>query len=443
MSLQPEFDRLNAVLSKLTTHGVVPAAAARLADREQQFTRELAEIVTNEVAAYSESGNPDVLPELSSHLEAVVQVARELLGGGRLDNFEFVTRHAERRAEQRFPLDAVLHAYRCVHRMLARWVRDAALEIADDSAHVRRVVAATADFAMEYTGLLATRLTSAYVAHTRVISEAEGDRRQRLMDTLLRGYDESDQVAAQLLRRAGYLEQRQSYCVAVARSVNPQEMESAARAQRMADAIADVFSESALRVLTGVRDNRVVAILSGTRRLSGWTAPQSLVADRVYPLLRKVGPAALIGLSNDVPSTSHVPRAAREASLALDFSDVAHRVVRYADIPFRSMLISQARGLVQSALPAWLDSFLPGDAKAHGALSATLRAYADADMNALRAAKLLGIHPNTLYARMQRIRDLTGLEPLHFHVLTEMLLVIECGGASDPSRAWTGAPDLV
>jgi sugar diacid utilization regulator len=50
-------------------------------------------------------------------------------------------------------------------------------------------------------------------------------------------------------------------------------------------------------------------------------------------------------------------------------------------------------------------------------------------MNALRAAKDLGIHPNTLYARMRRIRDLTGLDPLTFHALTEMLLAVDCAGA--------------
>ena len=265
-------------------------------------------------------------------------------------------------------------------------------------------------------------------ALTRVLAEAEGDRRTRLMDTLLSGYDESDQIAAQLLRRAGYLEQRQSYCVAIARSVNPREMENPARAQRMADALAGVFVGSPLRCLVGVRDNHVVAILSGTRRLSGWTAPQSLVADRVYSLLRQVGPAAVIGLSNDVPSTSHVPRAANEARLALDFADVANRVMRYSKIPFRQMLVTHARASVQSALPAWLDSFAKVDRKSRGSFSATLSAYADANMNVLRAAQVLEVHPNTIYARMRRIRELTGLDPLNYHALTEMLLATECAG---------------
>src|SRR5210317_685415 len=425
MVLNPESDGLRASLRSLRQQGVAPEVAVPLAARQHAFVAELLQAVTDEVPAYRESGNPETIPELETHLRDIVARASQLLGGEAVGPLDFVTEHARRRAAQKFPLDAILQAYRGVHRLLLRWIRDAALEIADESAHVRRVVAAVSDFTAEYTGMLGTQLTSEYVEHTRALAEAEGDRRTRLLDTLLSGYDESDRVAARLLRRAGYLEQRQSYCIAVARSVDPREMENPARAQRMADAIADVLTGSPLRQLIGVRHNHVIAIISGTHRISGWTAPQTLVADRVYPLLRQVGPAALIGLSNDVPSTSHIPRATSEARLALDFADVANRVMLYSDIPFRQMLVTHARDAVQSALPPWLETFTASDRKTRGALLKTLRAYADADMNALRAAKDLGIHPNTLYARMRKIRDLAGLDPLNYHALTEMLLACE------------------
>jgi hypothetical protein len=428
MALSSEFDALRSCLLTLRQQGATPGVAEPLRARQASFVAELLQAVTDEVPAYRESGNPETIPELETHLRDIVARACQLLGGEAIGPLDFVTEHARRRAAQKFPLDAILQAYRGVHRLLLRWIRDAALEIADESAHVRRVVAAVSDFTAEYTGMLGTQLTSEYVEHTRALAEAEGDRRTRLLDTLLSGYDESDRVAARLLRRAGYLEQRQSYCIAVARSVDPREMENPARAQRMADAIADVLTGSPLRQLIGVRHNHVIAIISGTHRISGWTAPQTLVADRVYPLLRQVGPAALIGLSNDVPSTSHIPRATSEARLALDFADVANRVMLYSDIPFRQMLVTQARDAVQSALPPWLDAFTAGDRKSRGALSKTLGAYADADMNALRTAKELGIHPNTLYARMRKIRDLTGLDPLNYHALTEMLLACACVG---------------
>jgi sugar diacid utilization regulator len=165
--------------------------------------------------------------------------------------------------------------------------------------------------------------------------------------------------------------------------------------------------------------------MSGTRRLSGWTAPQSLLADRVYSQLNQIGPAALIGLSNDAPSTSHIRRALNEARLALDFASVSNRVMPYSQIPFRQMVIRLARENIQSVLPVWLKDLQAADRKARGALTKTLLAYANANMNALQTAKRLSVHSNTVYSRMQRIADLTGKNALAYHDLTELLLAIE------------------
>jgi len=250
---------------------------------------------------------------------------------------------------------------------------------------------------------------------------------------LLSGYDESDSRAAQLLRRAGYLEQRQSFCIAVARSVDPREMENAARAQRMADSVSHVLHALPIRSVIAVRDKLVTVVMSGTRRLSGWTAPQSLLSDRVYPQLRKVGPAAIIGMSADVPSTSHIPRALSEAKLALDFANVADRVMHYSRIPFRHILVRLASDNIQPALPSWLNNLQDADRNARGTLIKTLHAYADANMNVLQTAKALSLHPNTIYARMQKIDDITGKNALGYHALTELLLADAC--ANEPPSA--------
>jgi len=408
----------------------VPPVAERLAGSAESITDELQAVIVDEVPAFTTSGNPDVLPELRQHLALHVDELRRLLTGAPPGEYSFVRAHAQRRAEQKFPLDAVLQSYRCAHQVLSQWIRNAAIETADDSAHIHRVVAAVNDFMIEYTGEISTLVTAEYVARTRLLAEAEGDRRTELLNMLLRGYDESDSQAAQLLRRAGYVEQRQSFCIAVARSVDPREMQNTARAQRMLDAVKEVLHNLPIRSLFGVRDNLVTVVMSGTRRLSGWTAPQSLLADRVYPQLRKIGPAALVGLSADAPSTSHIPRALSEAKLALDFSSVANRVMPYSQIPFRHMLVRLAADNIQPALPSWLDDFLLADQKSRGALGNTLLAYADADMNVLQTAKALSLHPNTIYARMQKIDNITGKNALTYNALTELLLAAECAAQS-------------
>ena len=408
----------------------MPLVSDRLLKGAESIAATLHEHIVEEVSAYTESGNPDVLPELQQHSALHIAELRRLLAGTPPGELGFVRAHAQRRAEQKFPLDAVLQSYRCALKVLSQWIRDAAIDTAKETAHIHQVVAAVNDLAFDYSDTISTLLTTEYVARTRLLAEAEGDRRTELLNILLRGYDESDNQAAKLLRRGGYLEQRQSFCIAVARSVDPREMENTARAQRMLDSVKEVLHNLPIRSLCGVRDNLVIVVMSGTRRLSGWTAPQSLLADRVYPQLRTIGPAALIGLSADAPSTSHIPRALSEAKLALDFSNVANRVMPYARIPFRHMLVRLASENIQSALPAWLDDFIVADRKSRGALTSTLQAYADADMNVLKTAKDLSLHPNTIYARMQKIDNITGKNALNYNALTELLLASECAAQS-------------
>ncbi len=388
--------------------------------------QELLETIVAEIPAFSASANPDVLPQLAAHADEHIAEIRRLFGGGRSGDFRFVREHAHLRAEQKFPLEATLHAYRCGHKVLSRWLRDVALASADRSAQVRRVVATVADFAIEYTDRVSTIATSEYVARTRTLAEVEGDRRTELLNVLLSGYDESDGRVARLLRKSGYLEQRQSYCVAVAQPVDASEMDNPARAQRLVDSLNAALSALPIRSLVAIRDNTATAVLSATRRLSGWTLQQSALASRVKPHLLRLGNAVLIGISSDAPSTSYIPNARNEAKLALDLADVSNRAVLYSEIPVRKMMLRLAEERMQSALPAWANDFIAADKKARGSLKSTLEAYADANMNVLRAAEKLAVHPNTIYSRMQRIADATGKNALTYHDLNELLLASDC-----------------
>lgn len=404
-------------LGELAKAGFRPAAAARLAKAMDSAVAALAVTVRAEIPAFEETGNPKVLPEFDRHAADHFTEIHRLIGGSDLPQLEFVRRHAATTAEQNFPLEATLHAYRCGHKVIARWLLDAA---APES------VAAVNDFVLDYIDTVSTIATGEYVRRTRQLSEAEADRRSYLLTMLLKGYDESDRRVTRLLRSAGYLEQRQSYCVIVARPVQLREMDSPARANRLLAATREALGKLQLRCLFGLHDNHVVAIASATRRLSGWTAPQSALADRVaWPLLT-LGNSVLVGVSADAPSTALIPKALREAELALDTARLAERVVKYSDIPVRQLLLHLAEGRVESALPGWTNALVAANERTKGKLVATLRAYADADMNVQKAAKKLKVHPNTIYARMQKIADLTGQDATRFHALNELLLVTDC-----------------
>ena len=421
---EPGHQTLSQVLASLAGTGVIPRAAAELDNSIKSAGTALRDAVLAEVPAFQASGNPSILPELNQHAGEHVEEIRRLFGGGEVGDFGFVRRHAQHRAEQRFPLEATLHAYRCGHRILSRWLRDAA--IASGPKSLEKAVSAVADFAIEYTNTISTITTSEYVSHTRMLAEAEGDLRTELLNILLSGYDESDGRVARLLKRSGYLEQRQSYCVAVAQSANPSEMENHARAQRIVSAMSEAVAATSIRTLAGIRNNLVTAVLSDRRRQSGWTAPQANLAERIRPMLLVLGPAVLVGISADHPSTSFLPKALHEATIALDFASVAERVVQFSELPIRGLLVHRGSDYVRSAPPNWVAALVDADAKADGALIQTLRAVADADMNVQKAARILGKHPNTVYGRTERVRDLTGLDGQRYHDLTELLLAADC-----------------
>jgi len=263
-----------------------------------------------------------------------------------------------------------------------------------------------------------------------LLADVAGDQRAELLSILLDGYDESDVRVAQVLRSAGYVDQRQSFCVALARSVDPGEMLNPARARRLADSIDRILDASPARRIVDVRNNRVTIVFSETRRGSGWTPQRTGLARRVSSELSLVGNSALIGIGNDVPSTSQIPASFREAVLALEFANVTRRVVQFAEIPLRHLILHLAGEELQNVLPAWTADFVRADQDAAGALIATLRAYADADMNALKAAKMLSVHPNTVYSRFQRIMDITGMDAKSYDALTGLLVVADCKPSS-------------
>ena len=75
-------ETLRKVLSRLTKSGVIPLAAPALDVRRQATGSTLRTAVLAEVPAYSDSGNPDILPGLDVHIEEHIEEIRRLFQGG-------------------------------------------------------------------------------------------------------------------------------------------------------------------------------------------------------------------------------------------------------------------------------------------------------------------------------------------------------------------------
>jgi peroxiredoxin len=139
-----------------------------------------------------------------------------------------------------------------------------------------------------------------------------------------------------------------------------------ARARRVADSIDQALHTFSARRLVDIRDNKVIIVFFLIRRTSGWTAPTTALASQVAAELNKIGNAVLIGISNDFPSTSQIPRAYREAILALDIADVSQRVVQISDVGTQRLLLNLAGDEFLRVLPDSRNQFYQIDDKLDG-----------------------------------------------------------------------------
>ncbi len=420
-----DVESFGAPLRRIVGSKIAAAAIDRAAKNFTATTAKMQWTSLAEVPEFSRSRNPELAPELAQHGKDNVDQILRLLRGEAPGRFEFVHAYARRRAEQRFPLEATLHAYRSNLKVWSRWLCESVYAVAAREKGAQQDVANFSDFAIEYADTISTIFASTYSAHSILLADLAGDQRSELLQTLLGGYDEADPRAAQLLRESGFLEERQFFCVALARSVDPTEMLNASRARRMADSIEQIIAEHGVRRVIDLHNGKVTMVFAAVSRDSGWTAPRASLAKRMLGALSLVGNAALIGVSNDVPSTARIPTAYREAATALDLASVSQRVVQFSDVPMRQLLVHFAAKDIGRVLPPWAAAFRDADAKAGGALVETLRTYASVDMNILKSADLLGVHPNTIYARFQRVFDISGLQPRSFDGLNDLLIICD------------------
>ncbi len=418
-ALAASLDRLHDVTAVAPGAKILQARAAEIADA-------VVDAIVVDVAAFSDTANPKIKPLLEQHVAELVAEYLRLIDGLAPQTSAFVERFASEAAEMYFPLEALLHAYRVAMRELLHATTAALLQSGRrDSLHI---VTAVTDFLLEFVNLASTLATEHYLERSRLLADVASDQRSELFSILLGGYDESDRRVSAILRDAGYLDRRLRFCVVLAQSVDPTEMHNPARARRLADHIDRLLAHLPGRRLVDIHRNKVTTIFSHQDRLSGWSRPRAPLAAGVAEELLKVGPAARLGISNDVESTAMIPAAYRQAELAFDRSSVGPRVVRFAEVPLQKLLLGFAREELNRVLPTWATAFLRADESSKGRLGATLRAYADNDMNLLRTARQLGVHANTVYARFDRIAALTGRDARGFDALNELLIVADSRG---------------
>jgi PucR C-terminal helix-turn-helix domain/GGDEF-like domain len=331
-----------------------------------------------------------------------------------LQDIAFVRAAATRRARAGFALEDYLNAFRVGQQ--AFW--EAVVECAGETPLGNSAALTLAGPLMRYCDFASTHAAHAYVEYQQyMVADADRERRD-LLEHLLAGEMPTRGPLLAAAQAHGIVADSRML-VAAAVTVNACADADAPHVGSAAIACAGLHDAKTLVV---VRQTEIVAVL-----VLGADADPCRLCDRVDALQRRLraeGIALAMGVSTVATGVGELPRAYQEAHVALTGVGDEGGVEALARLtPFDYLALcadDTARRLVDPRLCAFLDE----DRRRGGALTETIRAVADADLNLRVAAERLQVHPNTAQYRLRRIEERTGRNPRRIADLLELLVAI-------------------
>jgi DNA-binding PucR family transcriptional regulator len=137
------------------------------------------------------------------------------------------------------------------------------------------------------------------------------------------------------------------------------------------------------------------------------------------------------GVSSVCSGLADLARGYGEAHRALRQVDAGGGVVALEALSLTEYLAAGADETARRLVSPGIDTLLREDRRQTGALSSTLRAYADCDLNVRRTASRLIVHPNTVHHRLRRVQALTGRDPRRFADLLELTAALRLLGSEE------------
>jgi PucR-like helix-turn-helix protein/diguanylate cyclase with GGDEF domain len=330
----------------------------------------------------------------------------------RREDAPIVREHAALRLHQGVSLDAFLHAYRAA--LFGYW--DECARAAAELGATRDESLALARFVLDAIDTITTHAAEAYLREETRVRMQSGREARDLVERLIRGQPVGDRrpPAAPGLDPTGRL-------VTIVGRVEQAEGAVGDALQATRDALEDSLALGTARPLVAIRHGEVILIAGGAS--AAHAAARLRMAHR--RVLEEQAADVRFGVSVPTAGFAGVPRAYLEATLSLSYSTPARPIVSLADLSaFECALLGAdastrdvmaSKGSALRALP---------DADRAAAIE-LVRAFSNADLNVSRAAHALGVHPNTVRYRLERVAATTGHDPRTFGGLVELLCVAE------------------
>jgi PucR C-terminal helix-turn-helix domain/GGDEF-like domain len=337
-----------------------------------------------------------------------------------LEDISFVRAAATRRARAGFALEDYVNAFRVGQKVF--W--EAVVTAAGDTMSGHEAALELALPLMRYCDFASTHAAHAYVEFTQhELADADRDRRDLLEELLEGRLPERGPLVA--VAHGFGLSAGARMVVAVGTAVDPAQVEEAVSA---ASAAMTRVAHHGCRPLVVARHGQVIAVPALPGDVDAAVLDERFEA--VHDALRREGLAVGIGISTVADGVAELPRAYREARGALEALGGAGGVAPLGRLSAFDYLSLRADDTARRLVDPELRTFLDEDRERGLVLTATIRAFADADCNLRVAAERLQVHPNTAQYRLRRIEERTGKNPRCIADLVDMLVAIALDDAA-------------
>jgi sugar diacid utilization regulator len=415
--------------------GVVDGADAVRAERQRILTTMLertdalvqstVEAIRTEIPAYAAqeaSFFVDVRDQVRKHYRVKLRLLLEEREVA-LQDIAFARGAALRRARAGFALEDYLNAFRVAQQVF--W--EAILACAGETPLGHEAALTLTSPLLRYCDFVSTHAGHAYVESQQyMVADADRERRD-LLEHLLAGTMPTRGPLLAAARAYG-IGAETPMMVALAVPIGPQ---ADADTPHAASAMITRAVPQQARILVVVRQAEIVAVPA----LCHGAGPAELCdhLEAALDRLRREGTTLAMGISTVANGVAELPRACLEARTALASVGDGGGLVALPRLSPLDYLVLRADDTARWLVDARLRAFLGNDHARGGVLTATVRAFADANLNLRLAAARLQVHPNTAQYRLRRIQERTGRNPRRIADLLDLLVAIELDG-NDPGR---------
>jgi len=398
---------------RLRKTSLAKAVIVGLRTRADEIWKYAFDLLQRESPEYRNSVDDEFTRESKAHcnelLRMITAIAACEVRKSAADPFDFVRTHAQWRARHHVPLVASLHAYRTAHKTYSEISQDALGKQGTPKEIVgaQRVLS---EFWIEFFDHVDHVLAEAHAAEDALFVAQETRSYAQLVNGLLRGVAPAGQDLRRLCDMRG-IRTGAPLAVAVAKPllVRGHHVDREVALRSLARRLEQALPATVFGMLIDVQNDQVTAIVCSERD----TGRNFLQALRRGGFAKRSadGQSAGIGVSADASEIALLPQAVEEASIAIDYASAKQPLMHFPDIYLPDLLMRRADQVADRLIPAWARQLHSSEHDQSRELIHTIRVFADCSFNVKFTAQTLGVHTNTVYFRLNRLKRISGLDP--------------------------------